>query len=431
MSRLQEDRVFLFKFGKADQGRGLGRLNTREFAEVWKDWDINRVIGYQKDLIRLIGKDSMLWNNIAYNHREESKSVSYGRTREMSSKFAHTAQNVAVCLNVVQFSRGFGSGTISLRDVSRLTALLSNSLTKVPVNAVKQSSLRAATSISTDKGAFTSTERGHNFDDTCNSQNSMELDASMNRTKRGNSQYTLQDQGIFDSGCSRHMTGNKSFLTDYQEIDGGFVAFRESPKGGKITGKGKIRTRKLDFEDVYFVKELKFNLFFCLTNVIVQENSVLFTETECLVLSLDFKLLDEVKFELKSLDRTTCTSSKDAVANDAGKKTNEEPANKGERSGQEKEGGASNKEDDQNVQDFRVALDNFTAGQIFTNADDLPTDPLMPGLEDTTDLLNTGIFSGAYDDEDVGAEVDLNNLETTMNVSPIPITRIYKDHPKD
>ncbi|GJY13152.1 putative ribonuclease H-like domain-containing protein [Tanacetum coccineum] len=72
-----------------------------------------------------------------------------------------------------------------------------------------------------------------------------------------------------------------------------------------------------------------------------------------------------------------------------------------------------------------------TARQIFTNADDLPTDPLMPDLEDTANLLNTGIFSGAYDDEDVGAETDLNNLETTMNVSPIPTTRIHKDRPKD
>ncbi|GKB32768.1 ribonuclease H-like domain-containing protein [Tanacetum coccineum] len=42
------------------------------------------------------------------------------------------------------------------------------------------------------------------------------------------------DQGIFDSGCSRHMTGNKSFLTDYQEIDGRFVAFGGSPKGDKM-----------------------------------------------------------------------------------------------------------------------------------------------------------------------------------------------------
>ncbi|GJV34807.1 putative ribonuclease H-like domain-containing protein [Tanacetum coccineum] len=49
----------------------------------------------------------------------------------------------------------------------------------------------------------------------------------------------------------------------------------------------------------------------------------------------------------------------------------------------------------------------------------------------TANLLNTGIFSGAYDNEDMGADADLNNLETTMNVSPIPTTRIHKDHPKD
>ncbi|GJS27344.1 putative ribonuclease H-like domain-containing protein [Tanacetum coccineum] len=108
----------------------------------------------------------------------------------------------------------------------------------------------------------------------------------------GNPQYALQDQGIFDSGCSRHMTGNKFYLSDYQDIDGGFVAFGGSSKGGKITGKGKIRTGKLDFEDVYFVKELKFNLF-SVSQMCDKKNSVLFTETECLVLSPDFKLLDE------------------------------------------------------------------------------------------------------------------------------------------
>nr|GEX20426.1 ribonuclease H-like domain-containing protein [Tanacetum cinerariifolium] len=116
----------------------------------------------------------------------------------------------------------------------------------------------------------------------------------------GNPQYTLHDQGIFDSGCSRHMTCNKSFLTDYQEINGGFVAFGGSPKGGKITGKGKIRIGKLDFEDVYFVKELKFN-HFSISQMCDKKNSVLFTETECLVLSLDFKLLDESQVLLKVL----------------------------------------------------------------------------------------------------------------------------------
>ncbi|GKB11663.1 ribonuclease H-like domain-containing protein, partial [Tanacetum coccineum] len=115
---------------------------------------------------------------------------------------------------------------------------------------------------------------------------------------KGNPQYALQDQGIFDSGCSRHMTGNKSYLTDYQDIDGGFIAFAGSPKGGKITGKGKIRTGKLDFENVYFVKELKFNLFF-VSQMCDKKNSVLFTETECLILSPDFKLLDESQVLLK------------------------------------------------------------------------------------------------------------------------------------
>ncbi|GKF16733.1 hypothetical protein Tco_0061651, partial [Tanacetum coccineum] len=87
-------------------------------------------------------------------------------------------------------------------------------------------------------------------------------------------------------------------VQDYQDIDGGFVAFAGSPKGGNITGKGKIRTGKLDFEDVYFVKELKFNLFSVL-QMCDKKNSVLFTETECLVLSPDFKLLDESQVLLK------------------------------------------------------------------------------------------------------------------------------------
>ncbi|GKA29724.1 putative ribonuclease H-like domain-containing protein [Tanacetum coccineum] len=114
----------------------------------------------------------------------------------------------------------------------------------------------------------------------------------------GNPQQALKNKGIVDSGCSRYMTGNKDFLIDYQDIDGGFVAFGGSARGGKITGKGKIRTDKLDFEDVFFVKELKFNLF-SVSQMCDKKNSVLFTETECLVLSPDFKLLDESQVLLR------------------------------------------------------------------------------------------------------------------------------------
>ncbi|GJU37656.1 retrovirus-related pol polyprotein from transposon TNT 1-94 [Tanacetum coccineum] len=129
-------------------------------------------------------------------------------------------------------------------------------------------------------------------------------------------------------------------------------------------------------------------------------------------------------------------TNRNAFAGDAGKKITNRTCNEGEINGQ-RGGETSNKEGDQHVQDLRSELDKLlvqqkedyanntnrvstvspsisAAGQSFVN--DLLTDPLMPDLEDTTDLLNTSIFSSAYDDEDVGAEADLDNMETTMNV---------------
>ncbi|GJX83728.1 putative ribonuclease H-like domain-containing protein [Tanacetum coccineum] len=114
----------------------------------------------------------------------------------------------------------------------------------------------------------------------------------------GNPQQDLKDKGVINSGCSRHMTGNKSYLTNYKEIDGGFVAFGSNSKGMKITRKGKIKTDKLDFENVYFVKELKFNLL-SVSQMCDKKNSVLFTDSECIILSPDFKLTDESHVLLK------------------------------------------------------------------------------------------------------------------------------------
>nr|GEV85502.1 hypothetical protein [Tanacetum cinerariifolium] len=104
----------------------------------------------------------------------------------------------------------------------------------------------------------------------------------------GRSKSALKDKGVIDSGCSRHMTGNMSYLSDFEELNRGYIAFGGNPKGGKITGKGKIKTRKLDFDGVSFVKELMFNIF----SVCDKKNSVLFIDTECLVLSSGFKLPD-------------------------------------------------------------------------------------------------------------------------------------------
>ncbi|GJT68827.1 putative ribonuclease H-like domain-containing protein [Tanacetum coccineum] len=149
---------------------------------------------------------------------------------------------------------------------------------QIPINIAKQSPPKAAASISTAKPVNTAAPKPK-VNDALPTTYSYFLahspvrvsDAVENEENAGNPQYTLHDQGIFDSECSRHMTGNKSFLTDYQEIDGGFVAFGGSPKGVKLLEK---------------------------------KNSVLFTKTECLVLSPDFKLLDEsqvllIKFQIE------------------------------------------------------------------------------------------------------------------------------------
>ncbi|GJW42480.1 putative ribonuclease H-like domain-containing protein [Tanacetum coccineum] len=80
-----------------------------------------------------------------------------------------------------------------------------------------------------------------------------------------------------------------------QQDDTGFV---DRAYGGRISGKGTLKTDSLDFEDVYFVNELKFNLF-SVSQMCDKKNYVLFTDTECLVLSPNFKLLDESQMLLK------------------------------------------------------------------------------------------------------------------------------------
>nr|GEW50007.1 uncharacterized mitochondrial protein AtMg00810-like [Tanacetum cinerariifolium] len=75
-------------------------------------------------------------------------------------------------------------------------------------------------------------------------------------------------------------------------------AVKGGANSGRITGKGTLKTSKLDFEDVYFVKELKFNLL-SVSQMCYKKNSVLFIDIGCFVLSLNFKLTDESQVLLK------------------------------------------------------------------------------------------------------------------------------------
>nr|GEX62419.1 putative ribonuclease H-like domain-containing protein [Tanacetum cinerariifolium] len=109
--------------------------------------------------------------------------------------------------------------------------------------------------------------------------------------------YTyINTQGRLN-GCSRHMTSNISYLSDFEPFDGGYVSFGQG--GCKITGNGTIKTGKLEFENVYFIKDLKYNLF-SVSQICDNKNSVLFTDAECIVLGRNFKLLDDANILLRT-----------------------------------------------------------------------------------------------------------------------------------
>ncbi|GJR79926.1 hypothetical protein Tco_0150711 [Tanacetum coccineum] len=116
-------------------------------------------------------------------------------------------------------------------------------------------------------------------------------------------------EGIFDSGCSGHMTGNRAHLEDYQELSKvGSVTFGGSK--GSISGKGTIRLGNLVFDDVAFVKELgHFNLF-SISQICDKKLNVLFTEKECFMVSSDFKMPNENQDTLVLLAKASSNEAK-------------------------------------------------------------------------------------------------------------------------
>nr|GFA43675.1 reverse transcriptase domain-containing protein [Tanacetum cinerariifolium] len=65
------------------------------------------------------------------------------------------------------------------------------------------------------------------------------------KASAGNPQQALRDKGVIDSGCSKHITRNMSYFSDFEELNGGYVAFGGNPKGGKITGKCIVLGNKI------------------------------------------------------------------------------------------------------------------------------------------------------------------------------------------
>ncbi|GKF92985.1 hypothetical protein Tco_0279704, partial [Tanacetum coccineum] len=106
-------------------------------------------------------------------------------------------------------------------------------------------------------------------------------------------------------------------------------------------------------------------------------------------------------------------------SSDNGKKVDEDPRKESECKDQKKE---DNVNSTNNVNAAGTNEVNVVGGKT---GFELPFDPNMSALEDYS------IFDFSRDDEDDGAMTDMNNLDTTIQVSPILTTRIHKDHPLD
>nr|GEW41950.1 hypothetical protein [Tanacetum cinerariifolium] len=329
----------------------------------------------------------------------------------------------------------------------------------------------------------------------------------------------FKDQGHFDSGCFKHMTKNISYLTDFKKHDGGYVTFGGGAKGGKIIGKGTIRTATKDdtsrilksfiteIENLVEkkVKIIRFDNRTKFKNRVMNEfceqkdsklpttfwaeavSTACYVQNRVLVVKPHFKTPYELfkdqleKFDGKSDEgifvgysttskafrvyniqtrkveenmHITFLENKPMIAGGgpewlfdldallklmnyapvfAGTNSNNftdnslfDSSSQASDSHNKDKHGPSQASKSDNHERPNAESSTKTVNTVGpVNTADYPNDPLMPDLEDV------GIFDDAYNDRDEGVEADYNNLKTVISVSPIPSTRIHKDHPKE
>nr|GEV61291.1 hypothetical protein [Tanacetum cinerariifolium] len=293
---------------------------------------------------------------------------------------------------------------------------------------------------------------------------------------KGNPQHALKDKGVIDSGCLRNMTGNMSYLLDFEELNGRYVSFRGNPKGGKISRKGNM-SYLLDFEELnggyvffrgnpkggkfdrkvddeflvgYPVSSKAFRVFNSRTRIIQETLHVNFLENKPNVVEKvgEENIQQYVLFLVWSSGSTNPQNTdRDATFDEkehefVGRKPESEVNVSPSSSTLSKKHDDNTKRDAKGkspiesligYRNLSVDTNTFSAGGPLNavasptpgksssiNTSQYPDDPNMPELEDIT-------YSD--DEDDVGAETDFNNLETSITVSPIPTTRVHKDHP--
>ncbi|GJT52655.1 ribonuclease H-like domain-containing protein [Tanacetum coccineum] len=305
-------------------------------------------------------------------------------------------------------------------------------------------------------------------------------------TRASHSGRSTRKKGVFDSGCSRHMTRNKFYLTEYEDYDGGFVSFGDGK--GRISRKGKIKSRTLVFDDLSSDFKLldesqvllrvprKDNIYsvdlksvvptkgitclFAKNGVAERRNRTLIEDARTML--VDFKL--PTTFWAEAVN-TACYVINRVLVIKPHTKTPYElilrrtpltdfmkpfkclvtilntKDHLGKFDGKVDEGVFCW------VLYWLFDVDSLTISMNYvpdiagnqTNGIAGKRDNIVAGPKDSeedvgmkpTEVNESGAYDKGEENEQDTRKADLNNLETTMNISPIPTTRIDKDHPKD
>nr|GEV33334.1 reverse transcriptase domain-containing protein [Tanacetum cinerariifolium] len=298
----------------------------------------------------------------------------------------------------------------------------------------------------------------------------------------GNPYHALKDKGVIDSGYLRYMTGNISYLSDFEEINGGYVAFGGNPKGGKIT------------DTTYIVLSSDFKLSddnHVLLRVPREKNMVLVTkphnktpyelllgrtpsigfmrpfgcpvtilntldplgsgptwlfDIDTLTQSINYQLVvaeNQPNFSAGIQEHFDAAKAREGNVqqysesevhvspNSSAKTKKHDEKTKREAKGK------SHVELSTGVRNLSEEFEDFSSN--ITNGVNAASTPVTAVESNSTNSTNTFSAAGPYnnvvkditysdDEEDVVVEADFSNLETNITVSPVPTTRVHKDH---
>nr|GEU93625.1 hypothetical protein [Tanacetum cinerariifolium] len=270
---------------------------------------------------------------------------------------------------------------------------------------------------------------------------------SVDVKNKGNSQMDLEDIGVIDSGCSRHMTGNMSYLTYYEEIDGEYVTFGGNPKEGKSHEKAEaVNTtcyvqnkvlvvkphNKTSYELFhgkfdgkaneglfvgYSLNSKSFRVFNSKTRIVEENLHIRLSENTPNVVGTQSNGFAGTKASDNTDPKSSHNDGFKPSSND--RKKVDEDLSKGSECKDQK------KQDDVNSTNNVNTVSSTVNAADINKHNELLFDPSMLALEDV------GTFDFSNKDEDYDEVADMNNLDPTIQVRPTLTTRIHKDHPLD